>query len=64
MWEYLWRWRPNWDRLVPGVTKALIKNDRPVLRSDGSYTRDWVYVEDVSNAYSKVALNILKEKSI
>ena len=54
----------NWDRLVPGVTKALLKKDRPVLRSDGSYTRDWVYVEDVSNAYSKVALNILEGEKV
>ena len=50
----------NWDRLIPGVIKWLINNETPVLRSDGNYKRDWVYVEDVVNAYLKVTNALLK----
>ena len=53
----------NWDRLIPGVIRWLINNETPVLRSDGSYKRDWVYVEDVVNAYLKVT-NALVEKGL
>ena len=53
----------NWDRLIPGVIKWLINNEIPVLRSDGNYKRDWVYVEDVVNAYLKVT-NALVENGL
>ena len=36
----------NWNRLVPGTIRALLRGDRPVIRSDGSYIRDYFYVED------------------
>lgn len=48
----------NWSRIVPGTIRALLHGERPVLRSDGSYLRDYVYVEDAVDAYiamSKVA---------
>ena len=45
----------NWERLIPGVIKFLINNQRPVLRSDGKFKRDWVYVEDVVQAYLGVS---------
>ena len=53
----------NWDRLIPGVIKWLINNETPVLRSDGNYKRDWVYVEDVVSAYLKVT-NALVENGL
>jgi len=45
----------NWERLIPGVLKWILTNQTPVLRTDGTFKRDWVYVEDVSNAYISVA---------
>ncbi|HEV2863469.1 MAG TPA: GDP-mannose 4,6-dehydratase [Pyrinomonadaceae bacterium] len=36
----------NWNRLVPGTIRALLRGERPVIRSDGSYIRDYFYVED------------------
>jgi len=48
----------NWDRLIPGLCNWFYHNKQPVLRSDGSFKRDWVYVEDVADAYIKVG-NIL-----
>ena len=53
----------NWDRLIPGVIKWLINNETPILRSDGNYKRDWVYVEDVVSAYLKVT-NALVENGL
>ena len=41
----------NWERLIPGVIKWLINNETPVLRSDGNYKRDWVYVLDIAEAF-------------
>ena len=52
----------NWDRLIPGVIKWLINNETPVLRSDGNYKRDWVYVEDVVNAYLKVTNALVENR--
>lgn len=36
----------NWNRLVPGTIRSLLRGQRPVIRSDGSYIRDYFYVED------------------
>lgn len=41
----------NWDRIIPGVVRWLIKNETPVLRSSGEMIRDYIYVEDVARAY-------------
>ena len=49
----------NWERLIPGVVKWLLEGKTPVLRSDGSYIRDWVYVEDVVTAYLEVGEKLL-----
>jgi CDP-glucose 4,6-dehydratase len=45
----------NWSRVVPGTIRSLHFGERPVLRSDGSYTRDYVYVEDAVKAYLVLA---------
>ena len=50
----------NWERLIPGVIKSLIMKDQPVLRSDGTFTRDWVYVEDVAEAYEKIGFHMME----
>jgi CDP-glucose 4,6-dehydratase len=41
----------NWSRIVPGTLRAAFRGEAPVLRSDGRATRDYVYVEDVVEAY-------------
>ena len=41
----------NWSRLVPGTIRSALQGDRPVLRSDGTLIRDYLYVEDAAEAY-------------
>ena len=45
----------NWNRLVPGTIRAVLRNDRPVIRSDGTPVRDYFYVEDGVTAYMLLA---------
>ena len=47
----------NWSRIVPGTFKSLFSSEIPTLRSDGSFTRDYIFVGDVVNAYLTLAKN-------
>jgi CDP-glucose 4,6-dehydratase len=41
----------NFNRLVPGTIRSALKGERPVIRSDGTYIRDYFYVKDGAEAY-------------
>ena len=45
----------NWSRIVPGTIRAFLRRERPVVRSDGSYVRDYFYVKDAARAYLRLA---------
>lgn len=45
----------NWSRIVPGTIRSFLMGQQPVIRSDGTYVRDYVYVKDISNAYMRLA---------
>lgn len=45
----------NWSRIVPETIRAILRGQRPVLRSDGTFIRDYVYVKDVARAYLRMA---------
>jgi CDP-glucose 4,6-dehydratase len=51
----------NWSQLVPGVIRSVLANQRPLLRSDGSYTRDYIFVSDVIKAYMLLAEKMLEK---
>lgn len=36
----------HWSRIVPGTVRSIVQGERPVIRSDGTYVRDYLYVED------------------
>lgn len=36
----------NWNRLVPGTIRSILRGHRPLIRSDGQFVRDYFYVED------------------
>jgi CDP-glucose 4,6-dehydratase len=41
----------HWSRLLPGTIRSVLAQERPVLRSDGRYVRDYVHVDDVVAGY-------------
>jgi CDP-glucose 4,6-dehydratase len=45
----------NWNRIVPGTIRSILRGNRPVIRSDGNYIRDYFYVEDAAAAYMLAA---------
>jgi len=45
----------NWNRLVPGTIRAALRGEAPVIRSDGTLIRDYIYVEDGAMAYMQLA---------
>ncbi|MFO1000200.1 MAG: GDP-mannose 4,6-dehydratase [Planctomycetaceae bacterium] len=45
----------NWNRIVPGTIRSIIRGQNPVIRSDGSFIRDYFYVEDGAAAYMMLA---------
>ncbi len=45
----------NWNRIVPGTIRSVIRGQRPVIRSDGKFVRDYFYVEDGAAAYMLLA---------
>ena len=45
----------NWNRIVPGTIRSVLRGERPIIRSDGSLVRDYFYVEDGAAAYMTLA---------
>jgi len=45
----------NWNRIVPGTIRSILRNQPPVIRSDGNFIRDYFYVEDGAAAYMLLA---------
>jgi CDP-glucose 4,6-dehydratase len=49
----------NWSRLIPGTIRSVLFQERPVIRSDGAYVRDYFYVEEAAAAYVLLAEKLL-----
>jgi CDP-glucose 4,6-dehydratase len=45
----------NWSRIVPGTIRSLHEGKAPIIRSDGKFLRDYIFVQDVVEAYLLVA---------
>jgi CDP-glucose 4,6-dehydratase len=45
----------NWNRIVPGTIRSVLRGQTPVIRSDGSPVRDYFYIEDGAAAYIALA---------
>ena len=52
----------NWTRIIPGTIKSLFGDNSPVIRSDGKFLRDYLYVEDVVSAYLLTAENLHRQE--
>lgn len=45
----------NFNRIVPGAIRSILNDEAPVIRSDGTYIRDYFYVKDGALAYIHLA---------
>lgn len=52
----------NMDRLIPGTIVKALKGEPVVLRTSGKLRRDYLYVDDVSEAYYKLIIFMSKNK--
>ena len=54
----------NWNRIVPGTVRSVLRGQAPVIRSDGSFIRDYFYVEDGAAAYMLLAEAMAKNPEL
>ena len=54
----------NWNRIVPGTIRSILRGSPPVVRSDGQYIRDYFYVEDGAAAYLLLAERLAQDPSL
>jgi CDP-glucose 4,6-dehydratase len=54
----------NWNRIIPGTIRSVLRGQRPVIRSDGSYVRDYFYVEDGAAAYMLLAERLAADPAL
>ena len=54
----------NWNRIVPGTIRAVLRGERPVIRSDGLSVRDYFYVEDGAAAYMTLAERLAADPAL
>lgn len=45
----------NWNRVVPGTIRSVHNGERPIIRSNGKFIRDYLHVEDGAGAYMLLA---------
>ncbi len=50
----------NSSRIIPGICEAIVKNSVLMIRSDGTYIRDYLYVKDVVDGYIFLLKNFKK----
>lgn len=54
----------NWNRIVPGTIRSVLRGQRPIIRSDGIYIRDYFYVEDGAAAYMLLAEQLAQKPEL
>lgn len=54
----------NWNRIVPGTIRSVMRGEQPVIRSDGKFVRDYFYVEDGAAAYMLLAERLTQDPKL
>jgi CDP-glucose 4,6-dehydratase len=54
----------NWNRIVPGTIRSVIRGEQPVVRSDGEFVRDYFYIEDAAAAYMLLAERLVADEAV
>jgi CDP-glucose 4,6-dehydratase len=54
----------NFSRTVPGLIRATLAGERFLIRSDGRYVRDFIYVRDASDGYLCAAERMMADPTL
>jgi CDP-glucose 4,6-dehydratase len=54
----------EWERIVPGTIRSLLRGERPIVRSDGRFVRDYLYVEDAAEGVAVLAQAIAERPEL
>lgn len=54
----------NWNRVVPGTIRSVLRGERPIIRSDGNFVRDYIYIEDAAAAYMLLAERLARDTAL
>jgi CDP-glucose 4,6-dehydratase len=54
----------NFSRTIPGVIQATLRGERFVIRSDGKFVREFLYVKDAASAYLRAAEGLAADPSL
>ena len=54
----------NWNRIIPGTIRSVVRGQSPVIRSDGQFIRDYFYVEDGAAAYMLLAEKLAAQPAL
>ena len=52
----------NFGRLIPDTIRSLLENKQPLIRSDGTPERDYMYIKDAVSAYLTLAENLSRKE--
>jgi CDP-glucose 4,6-dehydratase len=54
----------NWNRIIPGTIRSIMRGQNPIIRSNGEYVRDYFYVEDGAAAYMLLAEKLAADPAL
>jgi len=54
----------NFSRIVPEVITTILRGEQPIIRSDGTPERDYMYIKDAVSAYLALAENLHRKEII
>ncbi len=52
----------NFSRIIPDAVKCALSNKTLFIRSDGKFTRDYIYIDDIADGYILLAEKLQKKK--
>lgn len=54
----------NWNRIIPGTIRSILRDERPVIRSDGTTIRDYLYIKDAVSGYMLLAKRLEQNRNL
>ena len=62
--NYFGGWDFNWNGIIPSTIRAILLGQPVVLRSDGRFTRDFLYIDDAVDVQLMLAERVVADRSI